>query len=237
MRAQQDSIKKELLKRLALNPKEIEKFWKLWGEDRPHEAVCLDDLVLKYNYNEKAAPLFLKVYDQTIGYAGLKSSDKMANDNEDDLPGEQDGSGDNPPDISVGDYIQWESDGALQFDKPRQVRAIQKHDDVEWVFVKGSETGIPMNEAIFESKGSPAKPGMVPPTLAEEQDEAPVAGSVKAICPLEEGNAALILPKNLSKASYEDLEYWFKGELRKAARKAGIKLDKDGKVVGENAGD
>lgn len=64
---------------------------------------------------------------------------------------------------------------------------------------------------------------MKPPTLAEQDiDEAAKEGTVKAICPLDEGSAILILPKNLSKASYEDLEYWFKGELRKAARKAKV---------------
>lgn len=77
LRAQQEHIKKELLKKFALNPKEMSKFWGLWGKDRPHDAVCLDKLVIESGYNETYAPRFLKVYDETIAYAGLTPSDKV----------------------------------------------------------------------------------------------------------------------------------------------------------------
>lgn len=206
----------------ALQPGIYASLWEKYGQFLPDNVVLESFLARDMGYNQQAAKNIAEDYRDTFNYAGLTKPDNITNDNTGGAPGESDDSGDIPPEITVGDYIQWESDGALQFDKPRQVRAIQEHDGVEWVFVKGSKTGIPMNEAIFESKGvAPAKPGMTPPTLAEEQDEeAPASGSVKAVCPLEEGNAILILPKNLSKASYEDLEYWFKGELRKAARKA-----------------
>jgi len=83
LRAQQDEIKKGLLKIFALKPKEIAKFWTTWGKDRPFEAVCLDELVIKNGYNETYAPRFLKVYDDTIAYAGLSSSDKVEANEED----------------------------------------------------------------------------------------------------------------------------------------------------------
>ncbi|MBK6895648.1 MAG: hypothetical protein IPH06_03525 [Alphaproteobacteria bacterium] len=77
LRAQQDEIKKKILKKAALSPKEIAKFWALWGTDRPHEAVCLDQLVIDYKYNEKSARQFIKVYDDTIAFSGLAFSDKV----------------------------------------------------------------------------------------------------------------------------------------------------------------
>ena len=76
LRAQQEGIKKDLLKKFALNPREITKFWEKWGKDRPHDSVCLDELILNHKYNENAAPKFLKIYDETIEFSGLTEFDK-----------------------------------------------------------------------------------------------------------------------------------------------------------------
>lgn len=50
----------------------------------------------------------------------------------------------------VGDLVQWESQGVLQFPEPLRVRLVT--DDGEWIAVDGSETGIPMNEVIVEKR-------------------------------------------------------------------------------------
>lgn len=84
LRAQQDSIKKEVLKRVALKPKNIAKYFALWGADRPPDPVCLDQLILKDAFTEASAKTFLSVYDDTIAFAGLRDSDKKG----EDLPGE-----------------------------------------------------------------------------------------------------------------------------------------------------
>ena len=90
LRAQQDSIKIDALKKAALLPKAIHFFYLEWGADRPPDAVCLDKLVLEKNYTESAAPRFLKVYDETIAFAGLAGSDKggVTEDEEIDTGGE-----------------------------------------------------------------------------------------------------------------------------------------------------
>lgn len=54
----------------------------------------------------------------------------------------------------VGDLVQWENGGALQFPAPRRVRWVS--DDEAWLAVEGSDTGIPMNEVTVESS-SPIK--------------------------------------------------------------------------------
>ncbi|NTU50286.1 MAG: hypothetical protein HGA87_05305 [Desulfobulbaceae bacterium] len=69
-----------MLKRFALNPKEIAKFWEKWGCNRPPDVVCEDTLVLENAYNPKAAPLFLRVYDETIAFAGLNDVEADAED-------------------------------------------------------------------------------------------------------------------------------------------------------------
>jgi len=77
LRAQQESVRKDVLKRFALKPRWIAYFWPLWGASRGPDEVCLDTLVLKHKFNENSAPKFLFVYDETITYAGLSDSDKV----------------------------------------------------------------------------------------------------------------------------------------------------------------
>jgi hypothetical protein len=77
LRAQQDSLKKEILKVCALRPKIMRTFWAAWGADRPPNEVALDKLVLNGGFSEGGARKFLEVYDDTVSYAGLSNSDKV----------------------------------------------------------------------------------------------------------------------------------------------------------------
>ncbi len=88
LRAQQETIKREVLKRAALKPKSIAMMWDLWGDDRPPDPVCLDALRLRHGFSDRGAPLFLKVYDATIDYAGLSGSDKITLESESETDGE-----------------------------------------------------------------------------------------------------------------------------------------------------
>ena len=62
--------------------------------------------------------------------------------------------------VRVGDYVQWEHKGVLQFKEPQRVRFVT--DDGEWLAVDGSETGIPMNQVIVEKQTSDATPPTIP---------------------------------------------------------------------------
>jgi hypothetical protein len=86
LRAQQDSIKSDVLRRAALRPKQIEAHWRDWGADRPANAACLDSLVLNAGFSEDGAETFLRVYDATIAYAGLADSDKSGAAENEDAP-------------------------------------------------------------------------------------------------------------------------------------------------------
>lgn len=95
LRAQQDTIKKEILKVCALRPKIIRTFWASWGTDRPPNEVALDQLILQNGFSEGGAKNFLRVYDETVTYAGLASSDKIDLEQEPES-GEDDDGGDGP---------------------------------------------------------------------------------------------------------------------------------------------
>lgn len=163
LRAQQDEIKRAVLKRAAIRPKAIDRYWQDWGADRPPEALCLDQLVLSGGYTEAAARLFLRVYDETIDYAGLADSDKSER-----VDSEETGRKDPPPAAAVvGDLVQVDIGGTLQLEKPARVRAVREHDGEAWIFVEGSETGIPMSQVVIEARGASegAKQPSPPPTL------------------------------------------------------------------------
>lgn len=70
-----------------------------------------------------------------------------------------------------GDLVQWESQGVLQLETPLRVRAVSA--DGEWVFVEGSETGIPMDETIVEAAAPspPTSSQRTPPVLPLKANE------------------------------------------------------------------
>ena len=80
LRTQQDSVKQQILKQGALRPRVIRKYWTTWGPDRPPDAVALDQLYDE-GFSDGGAANFLKVYDDTISYAGFSDSDKVPPEN------------------------------------------------------------------------------------------------------------------------------------------------------------
>lgn len=67
----------------------------------------------------------------------------------------------------VGDLIQWESGGALQFDKPRRVRAVSP--DGHYVAIEGHNgSWVPMTEVVVESRGDIPPP---PPPLDDVSEQ------------------------------------------------------------------
>jgi hypothetical protein len=77
MRAQQASTKTDIARACALRPKVMQMYWERWGADRPIDEICLDQMILKDKFTESAAKAFLKVYDETIAFAGLKDGSKV----------------------------------------------------------------------------------------------------------------------------------------------------------------
>ena len=160
------------VKKAALSPKI---FSELFGEYGTAQGI--DDALLvhtltaervqkgKAPYSEDSAAEVLRVYQDTLAYAGLADSDKQADEGEApaSLPIV-------PPaarePAKVGDFVQWVSAGVVQFAEPKRVRAVS--DDSEWAFVEGSKTGIAMAEL---ETVTPPKPNRAPPTLALPEED------------------------------------------------------------------
>ena len=114
LRAQQENIKRAILRKAALKPKEIAKYWAEWKADPPPDEIRLDELGLEANYTKDGAKAFLKVYDDTIAYAELSKSDKMA-------PEDGEGSVGIAPEADSADDIK-RADTPLRSQRPRVQR-------------------------------------------------------------------------------------------------------------------
>lgn len=172
LRAQQDVVKQDLLKKFALAPKAFAKYWEEWRTDRPIDAVCLDVLVLKDGYTQSAANTFLRVYDETMIFAGLEAANEVDDKGDGENRSHRKNGNDSDSNLpKVGEWIQWLSGGQEQFEEPRRVRAISEGQGGTWVFVDGSETGIAASETIVRAS---SKASTSPPRLAESS---PVVGA------------------------------------------------------------
>lgn len=79
LRGPPPDVKRDLLRTAALSSKVISEYWAEWRDDRPPDSDCRWDLVDNRGFTEEAAAKFLSIYDSTVAYAGLASSD-MAED-------------------------------------------------------------------------------------------------------------------------------------------------------------
>lgn len=152
----------------------------------------------------------LKVYDATIAYAGLSDSDKVDTDG---------GGGGNPPppSVAVGNYVQWESNGQLQFKVPRRV--VELLDD-EYARLEGSSSGVLISELTVVDKPivDPAKPfiGKLDSALIRPLQEG--SGMRQEVFSMSEGSVSIEWPASMSAESFEDFKDWLKILERKIGR-------------------
>ena len=215
LRAQQESIKAQILKRVALKPRAISTYWTKWGADRPIDEVCLDELVLKGNYTQSAADTFLKVYDETIGFAKLGVGDKVVNNSSDasDSPADQDGQYEISAPFPIGTPVSWESNGQIKFES-KKITGFS--DDFEFAFVEGSNTGLPVKEmSVVEQTNSRPKPSFSNILLSAANSS---QDSKQDTFTLDEGTVVLQWPSKMSETSFEDFKDWVELQLRKIKR-------------------
>lgn len=145
------------LAEMALAPKIIATLHEQFGSD-PVSDENLRYFLESAEYNPNAVKDIIKVYRDALSYV---------EDDAGPLEGRTDEEEIEKPEVSVGDMVQWTSQGTLQFQEAKRVRALEFHHGDQWAFVDGSETGIPVAELTIESKSTQS--GKNPaPFLAEE---------------------------------------------------------------------
>lgn len=205
----------QALAEAALKPPIHQALYDKYKNFLPADVVLRTFLTRDKGYNDEAALALIEEYRATLAYSGLSEPANMP-------PASQSTAVETPllREVAIGDLVQVEINGALQFEKPARVRAIQDHEGQKWVFVEGSETGIPMEQVKLEQKGEGSAKGEIKPPVLALPDIPPAKGVRKEVFALEEGDVVLTFPDNLSAASFHDLQSYLALFLRKAQRRA-----------------
>lgn len=157
----QDSKERdEAIRRAALMPKIHQEILTKWPT-LPSDANLRHYLVLDRKFNENVVGDFIREIRNTIAFAKLHESDITSpiDENKQETPS------DSKTKVEIGDLVQWESNGVLQLSVPTRVRQIQEYEGGSWIFIEGSETGIPMSEVSVIEKGQSSVHAKTPPIL------------------------------------------------------------------------
>jgi hypothetical protein len=214
----------DLIRQAALTPAIHKELWEKWGAELPSDATFETYLVRDRGFSEGGARDLIAEYRANIAFAKLDKPVKIApvnakvmgndpplpdahiDDQEEDVAGS----------AEVGDLVQVEISGAFQLPKPARVRTIRDLDGQKWVFIEGSDTGIPMEQVIVQTKATPPPAGAPPPRIPEE------LGQREEKFALKEGDVIIRFPAGLSADSVEDLDDYIQVFLKKARREAGV---------------
>ncbi|MBL1256790.1 hypothetical protein [Methylocystis sp. Sn-Cys] len=212
---QRPGAKDAALQEAATRPKLIAEYAEIWKGGRPADGICISELHVERGFTEEGARSFLRVFDDTIGFAKTGVDDKKEDRSEPALAAKG-------PNAKVGDVVQWTSGGVDQFRNPATVVGVSE--DRQWLWVAESQTGIPMNEVKVIAQGSDHTAGAAPPKpathLASANPAAPALGEREEKFALQEGDVTIRFPENLSADSVEDLSAYIDVFLKKARRSA-----------------
>jgi hypothetical protein len=154
-REENDSRRTEAIQKAALSPeiyKELTTYYKESG--MPSDSTLRSELIAVRKFNPDSVDGMMKAFKETLEFADLPKEgviDSRQSDEErsDDFPA-----------LKIGDSVQWESAGQIQFTEPRRIRGFSP--DGLWAFVDGESTGLPIGELTMEAM-TQETPKVTPP--------------------------------------------------------------------------
>lgn len=207
----------EAIKTAALSPRIHRELWKKWGSTHPSDLSMKNVLTLEWEppFNDKAVDVFIKEYKDTIAFARLGPSDTLSEQSIDKEDEGDEVSERQTYTPAVGDYVQWEPGGILQFREAKRLSRLST--DGNYAFVDGSNTGIPIGELTKQARpeSSPSAAGRTTANPLPQK-----ANMREDVFSLAEGNVTFQWPTPLSADSIADLKDWFKILERKVSRSA-----------------
>jgi hypothetical protein len=200
----------QLVKRAALTPKIHATLWNKYRGELPSPDNLTHELKVEFGFNPNVIDDFIDEYKDTISLAKLSDSDMVSLE----VNGGRSEKGVYIP--HVGDYVQWEPGGVLQFTEPKRVRDISP--DGKFAFVEGSQTGLPIGELMRE-----VAPGFTKNIPQHLQGQLPQNKNMKEdVFSLSEGRVVIQWPTPLSADSIQDVKDWLKIVERKIARSVAL---------------
>lgn len=210
-----------LIRESALMPAIHQHLAHQYPDGLPSDANVKHHLMFEKRFNEKSSDDVLRVFKATALYAGLfQSANMFAADNGSDDPAALA--------FSIGDVVNWESGGQVQWAEPRKVIGVDQHEGQFLYKVEGPEGNadqigwIPVEQATPHEGPKAAKSGNFappPPDMRQPPADDLPQGSRKAIFPVSEGDVTLIFPKGMSKDALAELDDYLKVFLQKEKRK------------------
>ncbi len=197
------------IKEAALNPKIHAQIWRKYNGTVPSDAELEYRLENEFAFNVNSIKVFIKELRDTISFAKLSESDTVS-------AGDEDTNG--VPPVKIGDYIQWESQGMMQFHDPKRVTRFA--DEGGFLFVEDCNTGIPIAEVtVVEAPVIPPKVGAITPPQREIRRPAGGSANMRQdVFSVDEGEVVLSWPVALSQESITDIKEWLKIAERKITR-------------------
>jgi hypothetical protein len=207
------------VQKAALSPNIHKKLWDRYKADLPADDELRRYLVRDLKFTDSAVGDFIDEYKHTIDFSGLATGGAAGHN------GGQRTEDPPPPDKpNPGDKVLWK--GPDDFLAPKLYAVGGISDDGEWVFLQGVRDGVPMSEITVQKPESPQLPPRNPAYGKPDGLEEPTKPGMETDrTNLAEGPVVLQWPSTLTKESVADLDYWIKGVLRRAQRKAGIDPD------------
>ncbi len=159
--------RKNAIKQAAISPSTFREIYDRFGAAQEIDDALLHHALTAERVQEGRAPFsdqsasdVLRVYRDTISFAGMADADLNAHEPHEES--ENEALARPRAQIVIGSYVQWVSNGVAQFGEPKRVRALSE--DQEWAFVDGSETGLPLSELeVFDTPQQ--RGGTAPPRL------------------------------------------------------------------------
>jgi hypothetical protein len=174
----------------------------------PPDAALKSELIAVKRFNPNVVDDFIKDFRDTLDFSGLSDFSVLELPKE-DVEGSGNGVNGKVYTPKIGDYVQWEPNGILQFREPKRVSGISA--DGAFAFVDGSSTGLLVGELTLQAKPASAPERIVLP-LPEKQ------AMRQDVFSLAEGTVTIQWPTPLSADSIQDVKEWLKIVERKITR-------------------
>lgn len=202
------------LRNAAKAPKLYRELLASYPEGFPSDATLRSNLILKRGFNDKTVDSAIRDFKKTMEFAKVDLSGSA-----DDQPLRQ------PPDQSdvrprIGDFVQWESQGVMQFVEPRRVAGFS--DDGLWAFIEGEKTGVAVSELSVKKIAAAVNAVAPPPApLAVAASVAPAAAGIKTeTFALECGEIMVRFPSRMTADDLENVKEWMRILERKFTKSA-----------------
>lgn len=194
------------IREAALSPKLFAEMAARWDGDLPSDDTIRTFLRRDKGFNDDVLSAVIRAFKETLAFANVGKYDKIDDEQDDQI--------DKP---AVGDFVQWESQGAFQFTVPK--RLVGFSDDGAYAFIEGETTGVPM-EQLTKVEPPKVPPPAPPPGFGSQVKSQP--GVSREVFSIDGGEAVLQWPDAIDKASVQELDEWLKLVIRKLKRRAGV---------------